>query len=124
MPSPKGLGAARRAVNRIAYDHAISLFISYLKDKAERSVTTKQVQEVGESGSTRSCPKCGKPTGPTGTEGLTVREWTCVNCNSTFLRDAASAWQIAKRFKAEVASTSQPAESQDSANSASVPTQV
>ena len=123
-PSPKGLGAARRAVNRISYDHAISLFISYLKDKAERSVTTKQVQEVGESGSTRSCPKCGKPTGPTGTEGLTVREWTCSNCNTMFQRDAASAWQIAKRFKAEVASTLQPVESQDSTNSASVPTQV
>jgi transposase len=123
-PSPKGLGAARRATNRISYDHAISLFISYLKDKAERSVTTKHVQEVSEFGSTRSCPKCGKLTGPVGTEGLAVRDWTCVNCNTTFQRDAASAWQIAKRFKAEVASTSQPAESQDSANSASVLTQV
>jgi transposase len=123
-PSPKGLGAARRAINRISYDHAISLFIGYLKDKAARSTTLKQVQDVSEAHSTRNCPKCGKPTGPAGTEGLAMREWTCVNCNTTFQRDAASAWQIAKRFKAEVASTSQPAESQDSVNSASVLTQV
>lgn len=123
-PSPKGLGAARRSVNRISYDHAISLFIGYLKDKSERSTTPKQVQDVSEAHSTRNCPKCGKPTGPTGKEGLTIRDWTCANCNTTFQRDAASAWQIAKRFKAEVASTSQPAESQDSANSASVLTQA
>jgi transposase len=114
-PSPKGLGAARRATNRISYDHAISLFISYLKDKADRSTTAKEVREVSEAGSTRNCPKCGKPTGPTGSEGLTVRAWTCRECGTTFQRDAAAAWQIAKRFSTEVASTSQSAESQDPA---------
>jgi transposase len=115
---------ARRAINRITYDHALSRFIGYLKDKAARSTSQKQVQDVSEAHSTRNCPKCGKPTGPAGKEGLTMREWMCVNCNTAFQRDAASAWQIAKRFKAEVASTSQPVESQDSANSASVLTQV
>ncbi len=107
-PSPKGLGAARRATNRISYDHAISLFISYLKDKADRSTTTKQVQEVSEAGSTRHCPKCGKPTGPTGSEGLAVRAWTCPECDTTFQRDKAAAWQIANRFSTKaVASTVQ-----------------
>jgi transposase len=115
-PSPKGLGAARRAVNRINYDHAISLFISYLKDKAERSTTQKHVQNVSEAHSTRNCPKCGKPTGPKGTEGLSVREWTCSNCNTTFQRDAAAAWQIAKKFSmTAVASTVELSESKDSA---------
>jgi len=103
-PSPKGLGAARRAINRISYDHAISLFISYLKDKKERSTTPKEIQDVGEAFTTRDCPKCGKPT----PKDLGEREWICPHCHTMFHRDAAAAWMIAKKFKAEVASTSQP----------------
>lgn len=114
-PSPKGLGAARRAVNRIAYDHALSTFIAYLKDKASRATTPKQVREVSEAHTTRHCPRCDQPTGPTGREGLSVREWTCVGCGLAVLRDAAAAWQIAQRFSTEVASTSQLAEPQGSA---------
>jgi len=114
-PSPKGLGAARRTTNRINYDHAISLFIAYLKDKADRSTSTKEVREVSEAGSTRNCPNCGKPTGPTGSEGLAVRAWTCLECHTTFQRDAAAAWQIANRFSTEVASTSQSAGSKEPA---------
>ena len=118
-PSPKGLGAARRAINRISYDHAISLFISYLKDKADRSTTQKQIQDVGEAGSTRNCPKCGKPTGPKGTEGLAERDWKCGECDTSFKRDAASAWQIAKNFSmTAVASTVELSESKDSAQKA------
>lgn len=104
-PSAKGLGAARRAINRVSYDHAISLFISFLKDKAARSTTPKEVQDIHETRTTCTCPKCGKATGPSGTRDLAVREWTCPACGLRFKRDAAAAWQIANRFSTKAAAS-------------------
>ena len=118
-PAPKGLGAARRAINRISYDHAISTFIAILKDKAGRSVCDKHVEEVSEAHTTRTCPKCGAASGPSGTAGLSERTWTCGKCGLEVVRDAAAAYLIGRKLLAEAAPASQPAEPKGPAKSAS-----
>ena len=108
-PAKRGLGAARRAINRKGYDIAKSIFISIGQDKAKRSTVAKDVRVVNERNSTRDCPHCHLPTGPTGYKDLKIRYWTCSNCGTKVLRDASSAWQIAQKISAADATSVSPA---------------
>jgi transposase len=47
--------------------------------------------EVASKNSTRACSACGCLNGPTGLAGLSVRQWTCMDCGSLHDRDVNAA---------------------------------
>ena len=90
-----GKGNAKRAMNTRAREHAISDFVSKLKDKASLSLTPKQIfDKVSEVNTTRKCSHCGELTGPTGIAELHVRNWICSKCNTAHDRDVNAALNI------------------------------
>ncbi len=54
----------------------------------------KNFQIVDERFSTVTCSVCSQRTGPSGLSGLGVRNWKCLNCGSTHLRDVNAAINI------------------------------
>lgn len=50
-----------------------------------------QYIEVSSSNSTRTCSACGCLSGPTGLAGLSVRQWTCIECGTLHDRDVNAA---------------------------------
>jgi putative transposase len=102
-----GEGKAKRAQVRKDADHAISGFVSILKDKASLSARPKRVIDIKEPGTTCQCPDCGARSGPSGLEGLNIREWTCTNCGTFHQRDFAAARSIGRRAAAEAAAGAQ-----------------
>ena len=91
----RGKGKAKRAMNERAREHAISDFVSKLKDKSSLSLTPKQVfDKVSEVNTTRKCSHCGELTGPSGIDQLHVRQWVCSKCNTSHDRDVNAAQNI------------------------------
>ncbi len=103
-----GIGATRRGQNRKDHDNAVSEFVNLLRDKARRSLPSRQVLDIDETHTTRCCVDCGEATGPHGIKGLKVRVWTCVSCGQIHQRDFASARAIARRTLAQTAAGAQP----------------
>jgi IS605 OrfB family transposase len=54
-------------------------------------------EEVNESYSTQTCSCCGSISGPKGLNGLGIREWTCMVCETHHERDVNSACVILAR---------------------------
>lgn len=103
----KGAAAQARGANKADALNAPALFRRILIEKAARSSSPKKIIEVNESGTTRTCPHCMADSGPTGLRGLARRVWTCTSCHTTFDRDRASAWNIAKVGRKQEAAVAQ-----------------
>ena len=109
----RGNGKSKRGQNRIAREHAISDFVSKLKDKASLSLTSKQVfDKVSEINTTRKCSDCGELSGPTGINDLNVRQWKCEQCGASHDRDVNAAKNIRSNTISEMKATASQAVSE------------
>jgi len=96
----RGQGKAKRAQNTRVREHAISDFVSKLKDKASLSITPKQVVSVPEAYTSKTCNVCGEVV----TLTLLDRQWICPKCNTSHDRDVNAAINIKKKALAEIIS--------------------
>jgi transposase len=78
-----------RTQNRNDSDNSLGMFRRLINEKAESSVTSRDVKELPEAGTTIRCSACGNMTGPK--NNLSIRQWTCENCGTIHDRDVNSA---------------------------------
>jgi len=94
-PAQPGKAIARRARNRIGYDHAISMFAAIIKDKAALAANQRVIDDVPEPWTTRTCSVCKKPSMPEGAEKRLT--WKCPNCGTRHRRKVNNAKNILDR---------------------------
>lgn len=84
--------AKNKKISKGIYDAAPSSIVFQLEYKAKRlgGETTK----VSECWTTVTCSSCLQKTGPIGSNGLSVREWKCRNCDAIHDRDVNAAKNI------------------------------
>jgi len=81
-----------KKISKGILDASPARIISFLEYKAKR-LGGKAIK-VSESWTTVTCSECLKKTGPTGETGLSVREWTCSECNAEHNRDVNAGQNI------------------------------
>lgn len=110
---PKGVKKTRRG----GRDRSIATLRRMVEEKAKRAGVVVY-PDINEAGSTMTCSHCGAKTGPTGKENLSVREWTCKECNVYHHRDLNSAFNILKKTKQEFAAAQAAASGETSGHTA------
>lgn len=114
-----------KKIRRGGRDRGIATLRSKIEDKAVRSGAKFVVQ--GEYKTTIRCSVCRQETGPRG--DLSIREWTCSNCNTFHGRDLNSGFEILNRciddlsaVRAEsLANTEEATDTRDSSQEAMSP---
>jgi IS605 OrfB family transposase len=88
-------GLAKTSIAKSVLDSGWSTFRTMLQYKCDDAGVW--FKEVNESYSTQECSVCHKKSGPKGQDGLKVRQWTCVHCNTLHDRDTNAAINIRQR---------------------------
>jgi IS605 OrfB family transposase len=88
-------GLAKTSMAKSVLDSGWSTFRTMLQYKCDDAGVW--FKEVNESYSTQECSVCREKSGPKGQDGLKVRQWTCVHCNTLHDRDTNAAINIRQR---------------------------
>jgi IS605 OrfB family transposase len=88
-------GLAKTSMAKSVLDSGWSTFRTMLQYKCDDAGVW--FKEVNESYSTQECSVCHERSGPKGQDGLKVRQWTCVHCNTLHDRDINAAINIRQR---------------------------
>lgn len=88
-------GLSRTRLAKSVLDAGWSMFRTQLQYKGDDAGSWVRV--VNEAHSTQECCVCHARTGPKGLQGLGVRRWTCINCQTEHDRDTNSGKNIEYR---------------------------
>ena len=88
-------GLAKTSLAKSVLDSGWSTFRTMLQYKCDDAGVW--FSEVKESYSTQECSCCHERSGPKGLEGLGIRQWTCVQCQTVHDRDQNAAINIRQR---------------------------
>lgn len=88
-------GLAKTSMAKSVLDSGWSTFRTMLQYKCDDAGVW--FKEINESYSTQECSVCHEKSGPKGQDGLRVRQWICVHCNTLHDRDTNAAINIRQR---------------------------